>query len=195
MKFPLKKLAVKINSSETEFLESYHEITEIPLLPHPGAFSKIRKNHIHEGIDLYCNNGDEVIAIESGVIVKVHAFTGEIANMPWWNNTWSLLVEGNNYTINYGELNPLPDLKEGDLVKEGQVIGHVTTVLKKNKGRPMNMLHLEQYEKGVSTPIYEWRLNEERPRQLKDPTELILKLAKENNLIESEGFKKIKNKL
>lgn len=195
MRFPLRKLAVKINNSETEFLDDYHEVTEIPLLPHPGAFAKIRKNHIHEGVDLYCNNGDEVIAIESGMIVKIHPFTGEMVNMPWWNNTWSLLIEGNNYAINYGELIPLSHLKEGDTVKEGQVIGHITTVLKTNKGRPMNMLHLEQYEKGTKEPIFEWKLNEEKPSQLIDPTELILNLAKENNLIENEGFKKIKNKL
>ena len=69
--FPIKKQNIKFNNSETGFLENYETETEIPLLPHPGAFSKVRKNHQHEGVDLYCKKGEEIFSIEDGIIVKI----------------------------------------------------------------------------------------------------------------------------
>ena len=42
--FPLRKPNIKINTSETDFLKSYQQQTEIPLAPHPGSFAKKRKN-------------------------------------------------------------------------------------------------------------------------------------------------------
>ena len=53
MFFPFKNKKIISNSSYLDILDNYELISEIPLLPHPGAFSAIRKNHIHEGIALY----------------------------------------------------------------------------------------------------------------------------------------------
>lgn len=36
--FPLKKSNVTLNNSNTDFLLSYKETTEIPVEPHPGSF-------------------------------------------------------------------------------------------------------------------------------------------------------------
>lgn len=187
--FPIKKQNIKFNDSETGFLENYDTETEIPLLPHPGAFSKVRKNHQHEGIDLYCKKGEEIFSIEDGIIVKIKPFTGEHVGSDWWNNTWCVLVEGKTGVFNYGEIIPNPEIKEGMLIKEGTLIGHVETVLKKNKGRPMNMLHLELYKHGTLDAINEWPLNKEKPDHLLDPTEKLIELA---NLKENKKIRKLK---
>lgn len=111
--FPLKKNKISTNNTENMFLQSYANQTEIPLLPHPGAFSKIRKNHIHEGVDLYCENNDEVVSVENGEIMAIIPFTGEHVGSPWWHNTWCVLVKHENFILNYGEIRPLENLFVG----------------------------------------------------------------------------------
>lgn len=175
MIFPLNKKFIHINNSETGFLSCYKNETEIPILPHPGAFGKIRKNHIHEGVDLYCENMDEVFSMLDGTIIGIFKFTGEHIGSPWWNNTWSILIKHHNFTLNYGEIIPINTIKPGDKINEGQLLGNVTTVLKKDKGRPRNMLHLEMYENVVDVPAMEWALDKEKPKNLLDPTELLLR--------------------
>ena len=93
-----------------------------------GAFGVRRKFDVHTGVDLYCENGDEVISIEDGIVVAVEPFTGEIAGFPWWNNTYAVAVLGKSGVINYGEI--IPECKVNDIVKEGDTIGYVTPVLK-----------------------------------------------------------------
>lgn len=171
--FPLRKDEVTINRSNTEFLPDYTKKTEIPEYPHPGSFGYIRKNHTHEGVDLYANEGDAVYAMEDGVVTKIIPFTGEIANSPWWNNTYSILVKHHAFSLNYGELIPVENLKDGDIVKAGDIIGHIRTVLLIDKGRPMAMLHLEMYDKDTSEPITEWTLGSEKPKNLMNPTDML----------------------
>lgn len=187
--FPLKKSNITTNSSNTDFLPNYTQNTEIPLDSHPGSFAYKRKNHIHEGVDLYCEKGDEVLAIEDGIIVKIKPFTGTALGSTWWNDTWCVLVEGKSGVFNYGEIIPNENLKEGMTIQEGSVIGHVETVLKKDKGRPMNMLHLELYKAGTTDAILEWSLTEEQPEHLLDPTEKLLELA---NIKQVNNKRKIK---
>ena len=173
MKFPFKDKPLTINSSEITFLQDYSNHAELPVLPHPGAFSKVRKNHIHEGIDLYCNKHEAVYAMEIGKIVNINYFTGKEIDSPWWNTTWCVMVEGESGVINYGEIIPDKNIKIGDVVQEGQLIGKVVPVLKKYKGRPMNMLHLELYKQGTKEHLKEWSLSMDKPDNLLDPTILL----------------------
>lgn len=189
MKFPINKKNISLSTSPKGFLEDYSTNTEIPLIPHPGSFGVTRKNHIHEGIDLYCNNGEEVIAIEDGIIVNISAFTGEIAGSPWWNNTYCILVEGKTGVFNYGELIPNENLKIGMKIQEGEIIGHITTVLKEDKGRPMNMLHLELYTHGTKNHLNEWSLNTPQIENLLNPTQYLIEIMLENNLNVVRKFK------
>lgn len=182
MKFPLNKSGIRFNHTEHVFLDNYKETTEIPLLPHPGAFSKVRKNHQHEGVDLYCEEGDEVIAMLDGVVIDIFPFTGEHIASPWWNNTWAILIETSKGVINYGELIPSNDLKIGQKVFEGQTIGYATKVLKKDKGRPMTMLHLEMYTNGTKKALSSWDLEMDRPSSLLNPTYFLIEAALENHL-------------
>lgn len=183
MQFPFKNKKLKENNSEQDTLQDYSEIAEIPVLPHPGAFSCVRKNHIHEGIDLYCSENEEVVAMESGKIVSISIFTGKEVGSSWWNTTWSVMVEGTSGVINYGEIKPLDDLKVGQEITEGQLIGNVIPVLKKDKGRPMNMLHLELYKSGTTKHISGWELNSNQPPNLLDPNILLQPLLNHKKTI------------
>jgi Peptidase family M23 len=176
MILPIVKNFWTINHSVSEHLSNYDECSEIPIGAHPGAFGTVRKNHCHEGVDLYCNEGEKIYAMESGRVVNILQFTGEKIGSPWWHDTWAVLIEGESGVFNYGEIIPNDGLTVGKIIKEGDLIGNVTTVLKKNKGRPMNMLHLELYDIGTINPIHIWDLGMERPIHLKDPTEILLKL-------------------
>lgn len=179
MIFPLDKV-VTVNDSAIVFKLDYINETEIPIVNHPGSFGFKRANHIHEGVDLYAENGDAVYSIKNGTIIGIFPFTGEIANSNWWNDTWCVLVDHGDFILNYGEIIPSENLKVGLVIHEGDVVGYIEQVLKVNKGRPMSMLHLEMYKKGTVKPISEWSLNSNKPADLLDPTGLLLSLAKIN---------------
>jgi murein DD-endopeptidase MepM/ murein hydrolase activator NlpD len=140
--------------------------------PHSGGkFAAVRKYDIHTGIDLYCEENSKVFAIEKGIVVNICNFTGEKAESPWWENTQAILIEGKSGVILYGEVST--NLHIDDKVKEGQIIGEVLRVLKKNKGLPMTMLHLELYKRGYRGNGEIWNLNENKPEMLLNPNILL----------------------
>ncbi len=139
-------------------------------LPSPeGRFGAVRLHDIHTGIDLYCSPGDEVYAIETGTVVSIEPFTGDIAGSPWWNDTWAVSVKGKTGVAVYGEVKPL--VAVGQTVSAGDVLATVLTVLKKDKGRPMTMLHLELYEGPMPHPV--WELGDPCPQGLRNPLLLL----------------------
>lgn len=142
---------------------------EIPISPHPGSFGAIRKHDIHTGIDLYAPEGTNVYAVEDGIVVNVEAFTGPNVGSPWWNETHAILIEGRSGVILYGEMEPL--VKNGECVNSGDLIGKVKTVLRKDKGNPMSMLHFELYKHGTKESVW-WHT--EKPDCLMNPTDLLL---------------------
>lgn len=144
---------------------------------HPGSFGYIRKNHIHEGIDLYAPPDTPVYAVEDGVVVSILDFTGEKVGSPWWHETQSVMIEGASGVVNLGEITPLSHLKIGQYVEAGTLIGHLKTVLKKFKGRPQTMLHLELYQAGQRESL-EWKMGSQ-PLGLMDPTPHLRLLAKQ----------------
>ena len=135
-----------------------------------GTFGAVRKYDIHTGIDLYCREGTKVYAMEDGEIVGIEAFTGKEAGSPWWNYTIAILIEGRHGVICYGELNETESsgLFVGNKIKEGDLIGKIKQVLRKNKGKPMSMLHLELYKHGTRKTVW-WKHGEPKPEQLLDP--------------------------
>lgn len=159
--------------------DSFRDMSEgatgLPMTGHPGSFGHRRKMHTHQGVDLYVPEGTAICAVEDGVIVAVHRFTGEHADppTPWWGNTWSVMIEGMTGVVCYGEVIPHKRLQIGAPIEAGAVVGHVTPVLLKDKGRPRSMLHLELYRHGVREPA-DWQMEEETPEGLLDPTEHLL---------------------
>lgn len=153
----------------------FYPLKEATLLPDElGSFAAVRKHHTHEGVDLYGEQNEDVFAVEDGVVVGIEWFTGEHTNppSPWWNNTQGVLVEGESGVVVYGEILLVEGIEIGSVIKREQKVGELETVLKKDKGRPMTMLHMELYEKGVRR-TGEWDHGNDRPKGLLDPSEYI----------------------
>ncbi|TSE13544.1 peptidoglycan DD-metalloendopeptidase family protein [Mesorhizobium intechi] len=116
----------------------------------------------HCAIDLYCSQGDAVVAVEDGRIVNFY---------PFYQGTNALLVQHAGHVVNYGEVAPNSltalGLRIGDRVRAGQRIGTI--------GR-LNMLHFETYASGT-TRNYSWPQSSPRPSRLRNPSQLLLNLA------------------
>lgn len=144
------------------------------MAPHPGAFGVARKHHTHEGVDLYAPPGTQVRTVEAGVVVRVEDFTGPKAGTPWWQDTQAVFVEGPSGVVVYGEL--VAQVKEGQQMAAGEVVGYLTPVLTTPKGRPDCMLHLELHAHGARQAPG-WDHGCDRPDTLKDPTPYLLAMA------------------
>lgn len=148
----------------------------IPINHHPGAFGFQRRKNHHTGVDLYCEDEQEVYAVEAGRVVKEDVFTGPKAGHDWWETTWGMMVEGASGVVNYGEILPLRDV--GKNVERGQIIGRVKRVLFKDRQRPdipghsTSMLHLELYKHGTRD-FADWHDVTKNPT-LMDPTPYLL---------------------
>jgi hypothetical protein len=175
--FPFQGKNIGVTKDSLHFQSiDIDKTVHIPLPPHPGAFGVRRKFHTHEGVDLYCLEHQPVCAMESGIIVDILKFTGPHAGSPWWFDTFAVAVQGESGIINYGEINPSPEIKIGCHIEKQQLLGSVLTVLRKDKGRPRNMLHLELYEHGAKIS-QTWSADGPKPNGLLDPTPLLLKAA------------------
>ena len=176
MRFPLSKPNIYITSDADSFkVRNFKTETEIPIENHCGAFGTERKHDVHTGVDLYCNEGDYVHAIEGGTVVLIEHFTGTEANSPWWNDTEAVHIEGASGVLVYGEIEPVASLKLGARVATSQLLGKVKRVLKQDKGRPVSMLHMELYKHG-SRKSCTWNAGETRDTQLLNPTDLLISL-------------------
>lgn len=148
-------------------------ISDVPKPGDAGFFGAVRKYDIHTGIDLYTEDGACVHAIRSGTVVNIEEFTGPAAGSDWWEDTKAILVEDLEGVILYGELYPLRGLEVGDVVKPGELIGHVKRVLKVDKGKnSTSMLHLEYYARGTRHSVW-WEKGSLMPENLRDPMELL----------------------
>ncbi len=144
----------------------------IPQPGDPGYFGTVRRYDVHTGIDLYCDDGDPVYAIEDGMVVRIENFTG-VPDSPWWEDTKAILIEGVSGVICYGEVMPLHLLATGDIIKAGTHIANVKRVLKQDKGKnPPSMLHLELYKHGTRRTVW-WKKGEEQPAELLNPITLL----------------------
>lgn len=160
--------------------------SESPKLPSKGSvgdFAFKRSFYMHSGIDLYCDAGQEVVAIESGTVINIDHFTGadSIPSSPWWNDTWSIMIEGESGVIGYCELDPVPILKIGSFVNEGDIIGSIIPVLKKVKISEIgdSMLHVELYKYGTKEHVT-WLIDTEKPEDLLDPRYLLELIMSKN---------------
>lgn len=151
---------------------------DIPVCHHHGSFLIKRLHDYHTGVDLYTPPDSPVYAVEDGEIVKIRWFTGVEAECDFWNSTKAIDVEGYTGTICYGEIEPNKDLKEGDRVVKGQILGKVIPVLKKFKGKPRSMLHFAVHSRGwgIMVSNNENRENEPIYDLHIDPTLLLIQL-------------------
>ena len=172
----IKMLVAALFAEFRRIDELYFPFTKnirVPNSKHEGGFGYVRKNHIHEGVDLYQPPETNVYALETGVVVGIFPFTGKSVGSNWWNDTDCVMISGESGVLNYGEIKVDQHVSVGATVIAGQLIGSIVQVLKKNKGKPMAMLHFERYAVGTTEPIKEWSLNSAQPSQLCNPTMLL----------------------
>lgn len=144
---------------------------DLPSLESQNCFAAKRKHDYHTGVDLFCEENDEVYSMYDGIVTNVIEFTG-YSESPWWNDTLAVMVYHPEIqkTFLYGEI--LTKIKVGRTVKAGQEIGRVKTVLKKDKGKPMTMLHMECY-KGLQNNAVWWYHDKKCPNNLEDITKYL----------------------
>ena len=132
----------------------------------------------HVGMDIFCREGDVVVACAPGKIVAFYSFyrrptTGE--------DTFALFVAHDGVVINYGEVRRSAreefGWKIGSEVAAGQPIARVSGT---------DMIHFETYVPGV-TQNTRWLRGQARPQSLLNPTMLLLTLASAANRIDKNG--------
>jgi spore germination cell wall hydrolase CwlJ-like protein len=129
-------------------------------------------------MDIFCREGDVVVACAPGKIVAFYSFyrrptTGE--------DTFALFVAHDGVVINYGEVRRSAreefGWKIGSDVTAGQPIARVSGT---------DMIHFETYVPGV-TQNARWLDKQARPQSLLNPTMLLLTLASGANRIGKNG--------
>ena len=120
----------------------------------------------HVGIDLFCEEGDDVVACAAGKIVNFAHFLNSGTEQ-----TFQLLVAHDGVVINYGEVaansKALFKWEIGDQVKAGQPIGVIGAT---------KMLHFETYVPGTDVN-HRWMVGQPRPPEVLNPTNLLLRIA------------------
>lgn len=134
-------------------------------------------NHTHEGVGLYAPEGTPALSSEDGVVVVIGPFTGPAVCSSWWHDTQAIFVEEASGVVVYGELMPQQSLSHGDQIFAGQNLGHLTPVLRKDKGRPGCMLHIELHKRGTRHAPG-WDHGQDKPFTLPDPTPYLLEISR-----------------
>jgi phosphopantothenoylcysteine decarboxylase/phosphopantothenate--cysteine ligase len=173
-----KRIATNDSYSFLDYLDENRQIDlskvcDIPIYPHVGSLGVRRRHDHHKGVDLYAPDGAIVKAVEDGEILEICAFTGPSAGYPWWNDTQAIYARGNSGIVVYGEIEVFKDLEVGNIIKAGDSIGLVRTVIKHDKGRPMSMLHLALHDKDT-LHNGDWLIGESKPKGLLDPTQYLI---------------------
>ena len=130
----------------------------IPINGSSGSFWENRGDRYHCGIDTYAPFGSKVLSVDEGIVLETGIFTTPRV-VKYWNETKFILIKNQDGLIcKYAELENIL-FKTKDIVKAGQLIGHIGTVLnveKKNfnspkyiqkikKKKTLSMLHFELY--------------------------------------------------
>lgn len=117
----------------------------------------------HVGMDIFCHQGDVVLALADGEILNFYAF---------YEGTNALFVAHQGVVVNYGEVSPTSssefNWKVHDKVKGGQPIARV--------GR-LNMIHFETYQPGTTQNARWMQDGSKAPPNLLNPTKVLLGLA------------------
>jgi len=124
-------------------------------------------NRWHVGVDLFGDEGDEVVAIAAGKIISFYRFY----TRPNGEQTYALFIEHDGVVINYGEVKADAQQRYGwrvgDTVEAGDKIGQVSGT---------NMIHFETYIPGTQQN-QSWPKNSAGPNRLLNPTQFLLDLV------------------
>ncbi len=173
--------------------ESYSK--ELPKKGEAGSFWERRDGRYHCGIDIYAPLGSRVLAVEGGIVIDIGIFTSP-ERIPYWNFTYYIIIEHESGVFcKYAELGSV-EVKVGDRVEAGQLIGKVGLVLNPAKisedaplyirslreNKRTSMLHFEVLR---NPPFFYDRylggnwFGEERPDNFMDPMEFLKDVVKD----------------
>lgn len=128
----------------------------------PFKYGAERNGRKHAACDLVAPKDTEVYAFTDGIVIE--------DLRPFYNGTHSVVINHFYCHVRYGELRPKGvGLKVGDMVKAGQLIGHLGVLHDKS-----SMLHFELYQGNESGP-YTNKGNPPfmRRKDLMDPTQML----------------------
>lgn len=132
---------------------------QVPKNNTPGSFWEKRDDRFHCGIDIYASVGSKVISVSDGFVIEIGIFTDKKI-VKYWNKTKYIIIKNQDgFYCKYAELLDV-EVEENDLVKAGQLIGHVGLVLNDKKitkesplyiqkiknNKKFSMLHFEVYK-------------------------------------------------
>jgi murein DD-endopeptidase MepM/ murein hydrolase activator NlpD len=159
---------------------------EIPRMGEAGSFWEERGEARNCGVDIYANEGEDVLAIEGGFVIDLGTFTSE-DQQGYYSETKYVLIKNTQKVIfKYAELGEV-FVELGDKVEAGHVLGKVGTSLINNEEiykapfyirelismNQLSKFHLELYK----APVAEVRPYEAgnylggfKPESLIDPT-------------------------
>lgn len=139
-----------------------------------GARETHDQSHLKCGVDLNCDSGTSVYAVESGNIVSIETFFNN-KKRPWISSSKAVLVEGPNGVVCYGNVAVNNNLKIGAQIKQGDAIGTVVSYYKKEQNKGTSRLRIELYRFGtIKRP--KWRIGKPPPKNLLNPTSLLMPL-------------------
>ncbi|MBQ8428490.1 MAG: helix-turn-helix domain-containing protein [Clostridia bacterium] len=102
-----------------------------------GANATLGQMIMHDGIDLSANQGEEVLACIDGVIT--------IADGELLEGVDIIITSGNGIKVIYRYADPIEELKTGDTVKQGDVIGYIAEA-RGTEYKSGPHLHIEVYK-------------------------------------------------
>ena len=125
----------------------------------------------HNGVDLYSNAGDPVLAIADGTVVAAQTFH---------LGTDAILVEHDGMVALYGEVEPGSwkefGVKVGARVAQGDPIARIGCMVGTMADCDSHMLHFEAYAPGTRQNK-QWYGSSSPPPALRDPTLVLLAAA------------------
>lgn len=148
----------------------------------PAGFGARRKFNLHTGIDLFCNHGQMLAAVEAGTVVSIKDFSKNKNKSPWLNKTRAILIEGRSGVVAYCNVIERTGLTVGTKVEAGEIIGNVVRINKKQRKNDICMLHLELYKAGTRKRVT-WSYNYPKPPQLLDPSKYLITAITDSTVI------------
>jgi len=137
-----------------------------------GGFGARRQYNVHSGVDLLCANNQPLASVEDGTVVGIQDFSKK-KEKAWLNNTRVIFIEGATGVVVYCNVIEKNDLKIGQQVKAGEVIGKVIKINRYKRKEDICMLHIELYTHGNYRRAI-WSYNHKKPQQLLDPTNFLI---------------------
>lgn len=126
-------------------------LSEIPVKGQ-GSFWENRGDRFHCGIDLYSEKGEQIYALNDGLVVAVEIMTHP-DKAHYWNITYQVVVKSDTYYIKYGEVIN-PTVIVGDYIRKGQAVASVGQVLDAGKIKKSDPEYIQKLKYGKNAMLH-----------------------------------------